>query len=61
MGVLNPVKLVLTYYPENQEEILIAENNPEDENSGTRNVPLLKNFISKGKISKKKQIENISA
>jgi len=39
MGVLNPIKLVITNYPEGQEEILIAENNPEDENSGTREVP----------------------
>jgi len=39
MAVLNPVKLVITNYPENKEEILIAENNPEDENAGTREMP----------------------
>lgn len=39
MGVLNPVKLVITNYPEDKEEILIADNNPEDENSGSRQVP----------------------
>ena len=39
MGVLDPVKVVITNYPENKEEILIAENNPEDENSGSREVP----------------------
>ena len=39
MAVLDPVKLVITNYPEGEEEILIAENNPEDENSGTRMVP----------------------
>lgn len=39
MGVLNPVKLVITNYPEGKEEILIADNNPEDENSGSRQVP----------------------
>lgn len=39
MGVLDPVKVVIDNYPEGQEEILIAENNPEDENSGTREVP----------------------
>ncbi|MCF6223264.1 MAG: glutamine--tRNA ligase/YqeY domain fusion protein [Flavobacteriaceae bacterium] len=39
MAVLYPVKLVITNYPENKEEILIAENNPEDENSGTREIP----------------------
>ncbi|MCG8807270.1 glutamine--tRNA ligase/YqeY domain fusion protein [Tenacibaculum finnmarkense] len=39
MGVLDPVKVIIDNYPEDREEILIAENNPEDENSGTRIVP----------------------
>ncbi len=39
MGVLNPIKLVITNYPEGQEEILVAENNPEDEHAGSREVP----------------------
>jgi len=39
MAVLNPVKLIITNYPEGKEEILIAENNPEDENAGTREMP----------------------
>ncbi len=39
MGVLDPVKVVITNYPEGQEEVLIAENNPEDENAGSREVP----------------------
>ena len=39
MAVLNPIKLVITNYPENQEEILIAENNPEDLSAGSREVP----------------------
>ena len=39
MGVLDPVKVIIDNYPEGKEEILIAENNPEDENSGTREVP----------------------
>lgn len=39
MAVLNPVKLIITNYPENQEELLIAENNPEDESAGSREVP----------------------
>lgn len=38
MGVLNPVKLVITNYPESNEEILVAENNPEME-AGTREIP----------------------
>jgi glutaminyl-tRNA synthetase len=39
MGVLNPLKLVITNYPEGQEEILEGINNPEDESAGTREVP----------------------
>jgi glutaminyl-tRNA synthetase len=39
MGVLNPLKVVITNYPENQEEELEAINNPEDESMGTRKVP----------------------
>ena len=39
MAVLDPVKLIITNYPEGKEEILIAENNPEDPIAGTREVP----------------------
>ena len=39
MGVLDPVKVVIDNYPEGEEEILIAENNPEDPNAGSREVP----------------------
>jgi glutaminyl-tRNA synthetase len=39
MGVLNPLKVVITNYPEGQEEELEAINNPEDESMGTRKVP----------------------
>lgn len=39
MAVLNPVKLVITNYPEGQTEVLQMENNPEQENSGTHEVP----------------------
>ncbi|MCL4125508.1 UNVERIFIED_CONTAM: hypothetical protein GTU68_059223, partial [Idotea baltica] len=39
MAVLNPVKVVITNYPEDKEEWLEAENNPEDENAGSREVP----------------------
>ncbi len=39
MGVLDPVKVIIDNYPEEEDEILIAENNPEDENSGSREVP----------------------
>jgi len=39
MAVLNPVKLVITNYPEDKEEWLEAENNQEDETAGFRKVP----------------------
>jgi len=39
MAVLDPVKLVITNYPEGKEEWLDAENNQEDENAGFRKVP----------------------
>ena len=42
MAVLNPVKLVITNYPADKEEWLVAENNPEDEASGSRKVPFSK-------------------
>jgi len=42
MAVLNRVKVVITNYPDGKEEILIAENNPEDENAGSREVPFSK-------------------
>ena len=44
MGVLNPLKLVITNYPESQEEFLVAENNQEDESAGTREVPFSKHL-----------------
>jgi glutaminyl-tRNA synthetase len=39
MGVLRPLKLVLTNYPEDQVEEFPAVNNPEDPGAGTRRVP----------------------
>jgi glutaminyl-tRNA synthetase len=39
MGVLNPLKVVITNYPEGQDEKMEAINNPEDESMGTRKVP----------------------
>ncbi|WP_299223531.1 glutamine--tRNA ligase/YqeY domain fusion protein [uncultured Psychroserpens sp.] len=39
MAVLDPVKLVITNYPEDKEEWLDAENNPEDDDAGSRKVP----------------------
>jgi glutaminyl-tRNA synthetase len=39
MGVLKPLKLVITNYPEGQVEMMEAVNNPEDAAAGTRQVP----------------------
>ena len=39
MAVLDPVKLVITNYPEGQTELVTTENNPEDEHAGTREMP----------------------
>lgn len=39
MAVLNPVKLVITNYPEGETEWLEAENNPEDPSAGSRKIP----------------------
>ncbi|HPI38105.1 MAG TPA: glutamine--tRNA ligase/YqeY domain fusion protein [Ignavibacteriaceae bacterium] len=48
MAVLNPLKVVLTNYPENSVEELDAVNNPEDQAMGTRKVPFSKEiFIEK--------------
>jgi glutaminyl-tRNA synthetase len=42
MAVLNPLKVVLTNYPDGQTEWLEAINNPEDPAAGTRQVPFSK-------------------
>ena len=42
MGVLNPLKLVITNYPDGQTEWLEAENSPEDESAGSREIPFSK-------------------
>lgn len=42
MAVLRPLKVVITNYPEEQEEYLDAINNPEDPDAGTRKIPFSK-------------------
>lgn len=42
MGVLNPLKVVIENYPEDQTDELEAINNPEDPSAGTRTVPFSK-------------------
>lgn len=39
MAVLNPVKVVITNYPEGQTEMVEMENNPEDPTTGTHQMP----------------------
>ncbi len=42
MGVLDPVKLIITNYPDGEVEYLEAENNPEDKEAGIREIPFSK-------------------
>ena len=42
MAVVNPVKIVITNYPEGNGETLTTENNPEDDTAGTRQIPFSK-------------------
>ena len=44
MVVLNPVKLTITNYPEDQTETLLTENNPENPTSGSREIPFAKDL-----------------
>ncbi|OCA83079.1 glutamine--tRNA ligase [Bacillus sp. FJAT-27225] len=39
MAILNPLKVVITNYPEGEVEMLEAENNPENPEMGTRQIP----------------------
>ena len=43
-AVVNPVKLVITNYPEGQTEELVAINNPENEADGTHTITFSKNL-----------------
>jgi glutaminyl-tRNA synthetase len=42
MAVLDPIKVIITNYPEGKEELLDAENNQEDDKAGFRKVPFSK-------------------
>lgn len=39
MAVLNPLKVVITNYPKDSDELVRAKNNPEDDSAGARNIP----------------------
>ncbi|MGC9151104.1 MAG: glutamine--tRNA ligase/YqeY domain fusion protein [Microbacter sp.] len=41
-AVLNPLKLIITNYPDDQEEMMEMMNNPEEENSGVHDAPFTK-------------------
>ena len=45
MVVLDPVKLIISNYPEDTDEWLEAENNQEDENAGFRKIPFSKELF----------------
>jgi glutaminyl-tRNA synthetase len=45
MAVLNPVKLIITNYPDDKTEWVTLENNPEDPDSGSREVPFSKEIF----------------
>jgi len=45
MGVLDPIKVVITNYPEGEIENLDAKNNPEDESAGKRKISFSKEIF----------------
>jgi glutaminyl-tRNA synthetase len=45
MVVLDPVKIIITNYPENKTELIKTENNPEDLSSGHREVPFSREIL----------------
>jgi glutaminyl-tRNA synthetase len=49
MGVLEPIKVIITNYPEDKVEPVDAVNNPEDESAGIRKVPFSREiYIERG-------------
>ncbi len=44
MGVLNPLKVTITNFPEGETDEMDVINNPEDESAGTRKVPFTRNL-----------------
>ena len=45
MGVLEPIKVIITNYPDNEIEYLDAKNNPEDESAGKRKIAFSKEIF----------------
>jgi glutaminyl-tRNA synthetase len=49
MAVIDPLKIVIENYPEGEEELLVAANNPADPEAGTRQVPFSREvYIERG-------------
>jgi len=56
MAVLDPLKVVITNYPEEQVEQMNVVNNPEDENGGTRTMPFSREiYIERGDFKEEPQ------
>jgi glutaminyl-tRNA synthetase len=45
MVVVNPIKLIITNYPNENDEIVLSENNPENPSAGEREMPFGKGDI----------------
>ena len=45
MVVMDPIKLTISNYPEGKTELVTTENNPENEGSGTRELPFNKHLF----------------
>lgn len=45
MVVFDPIKVIITNYPEGKTEMLEGENNPEDPNGGTREMPFSREIL----------------
>ena len=45
MGVLDPIKIIITNYPNDKVEYLDAKNNPEDESAGKRKIAFSKEIF----------------
>ncbi|MFL2755838.1 MAG: glutamine--tRNA ligase/YqeY domain fusion protein [Dehalococcoidia bacterium] len=56
MAVINPLKVTIENYPQDQTEYLTAQNNPQDESFGTREIPFSKELY----IEKEDFMENPS-
>lgn len=54
MAVMDPIKVIISNYPEDKVEHLTAVNNPEDKNAGTRKIPFCKEIY----IEKSDFLEN---